>query len=104
MKNTVLLILIAMVIGCAPMDHIVYDNQSRQPTANVDIYKDGEMPTRHYKVICELFTPGHVHDEFVRQRQIVEEAKRLGGNGLIFYVDSSGNDSTFRGKVIVYEP
>ena len=62
------------------------------------------MPTRHYKTISELFMPGHIHDEFVRQGQIVEEAKRLGGNGVIFHVDSCGRDSTFRGKVIVYEP
>jgi hypothetical protein len=104
MKNTVLLVLIMLAAGCAPMDRIVYDTQTRQPTPNVDIYKDGELPTRHYKVICELLMPGNTDNELLRQRQITEEAKRLGGNGLIFYVSTSGHDSAFRGKVIVYDP
>lgn len=54
--------------------------------------------------------PGHREDELTRQQQLVEEAKRMGGNGLIFYAQPSGSvnafgvaEWVFKGKVIVYE-
>jgi hypothetical protein len=112
MKEPLALLLVAascILISCAPLDRVVYDQSKRQPTTAIDIYKDGSMPGRKFRVIAELSMPGHRDNELLRQKQIMEEAKRMGGNGLIFVVEPSGTGAFgasewyFRGKVIVYE-
>jgi hypothetical protein len=53
--------------------------------------------------------PGHRDNELLREGQIVEKAKRMGGEGLIFFVDPTGvnvlggSEWLFKGKVIVYQ-
>ena len=97
------------ITGRAPLDRAVYDNTKREPTANIDVYKDGQLPTRRFKVIGEITMPGHRDNELVRQQQITDEAKRMGGNGMIFVVVPAGvnalgvSEWVFKGKVIVYE-
>lgn len=93
------------------MDRVVYDNTKRQPTTRIDVYKDGRVPDRKYQEIAELLMPGHREDELMRQQQLVEQAKRIGGNGLIFFAQPAGGGNVFgiaewvfKGKVIVYEP
>lgn len=106
---SLLLVTIFSISGCAPMDSAVYDSTSRAPTTKIDIYKDGRMPDRQYKIIGEIAMPGHRDDELLRQRQIVEKAKQMGGEGLIFTVSASGQNALgvmewlFKGNVIVYE-
>jgi hypothetical protein len=106
---TVVLVFGFSIFGCAPMDSAVYDSTNRPPTTKVDIYKDGRTPERQYKIIGEVAMPGHRDDELLRQRQIVEKAKQMGGEGLIFTVSPSGQNALgvmewlFKGKVIVYE-
>jgi hypothetical protein len=99
--------------GCASIDREIYDTTKRPPTTSIDIYKDGKMPERKFKEIAELLVVGDRSDELPHQRKLVAEAKRMGGNGLIFFVQPAGStggltvfqgvDWVFRGKVIVYE-
>jgi len=108
-----LLGVLLVAVGCAPLDRAIYDSTKRQPTASIDVYKDGKVPDRKYKEIGELLMPGHREDELMRQQQLVEEAKRMGANGLIFVAEPAGMKGggtifqviewVFKGKVIVYE-
>ena len=107
------LVALFIIVGCASVDRAIYDSTKRQPTTSIDIYKEGKMPDRKYKEIGELLMPGHREDELMRQKQLVEEAKRMGGNGLIFVAEPAGMKGggtifqviewVFKGKVIVYE-
>lgn len=53
--------------------------------------------------------PGHRDNELLRQGQIVEKAKAMGGDGLVFTVQPAGvnalgvSEWLFKGKVIVYD-
>ncbi|MGZ5529831.1 MAG: hypothetical protein ACXWJB_14230 [Limisphaerales bacterium] len=95
------------------MDRVMYDNTHRTAKTTLDVYKDGKLPDKKYKEIGELLMPGHREDELMRQQQLMNEAKRLGGDGLIFMVQPAGMkgggtifqviEYVFKGKVIVYE-
>jgi len=101
---------VLLISGFTAIERIQYDDSKRPPTTSLDVYKDGKVPDRKYKEIAELMMPGHREDELLRQKQLIAEAKRMGGNGLIFSSAMTGGGNifgaagcVFKGKVIVYE-
>lgn len=107
--------LVALLIfaGCASTDEVVLDSTKRPPTATIDVYKDGKMPDRKFKEIAELSFLGPRDDELRAEKRFIGQAKKMGGNGIIFVVEQAGQKGgftvfqtaafVFKGKVIVYE-
>jgi len=99
--------------GCAATGEVILDDTKRVPTTSVDIYKGGKMPDRRFKEIAELSFLGPREDELRAQRRFLGQARKMGGNGLIFYAEDAGRRGgltvfqitkyVFKGKVIVYE-
>lgn len=99
--------------GCASTDKIVLDSTPRTPTASVEVFKDKQLPTRAYKTIAELSYLGPREDELKAQVRFMNDAKKMGGNGIIFYFDYAGVKGggtlfqttawVFHSKVFVYE-
>jgi len=105
-----LLVLTQVITGCTSVERVTYDDIKRSPTARIDVYKGGTTPDRKHKQIADLLLPGHREDAMLRQKQLMNEAKRLGGDGLIFSAEPTGGANifgaagwVFKGKVIVYE-
>jgi len=116
MKKILGLVALLVITGCASTDEVITDTTKRPPTTSVDIFKEGQVPDRHFKQIAELSFLGPREDELRAQKFFVERARKLGGNGIIFSVVLAGEKSSgtafgfntstawvFRGKVIVYE-
>lgn len=102
--------------GCVTADKIVLDDTKRPETASVDIFKNGRIPERTYKDIAELSFLGPRQEEFKAQRRFVDQAKKLGGNGIIMMIDDAGISGggsmygshvssawLFKARVIVYQ-
>ena len=112
--STLLGVLVVLFItGCATTDQVVLDSTKRTPTTSVDIYKDAKMPDRRFKEIAELSFLGPREDELRAQKRFTDQAKQMGGNGIIFRIEDTGQKAgfpayntpifVFKGKVIVYE-
>ena len=107
------LITFLVITGCATTDEVVLDSTKREPTTSVDVYKDGKMPESKFKEIAELSFLGPREDELRAQKRFIAQAKKMGGNGIIFLVELAGQKGgftvfqttsfVFKGKVIVYE-
>lgn len=90
--------------GCINMS--VPDKTQRPPTLTVDVFADGRMPARSFKEIAEMSVAGDREGEKGAQKKFIKQAKDLGGNGLIFTVESTKAQKEsfiFKGRVIVYE-
>jgi len=116
MKTIPILLLsfsICWLAGCATTDKVVLDGTTRAPTTNVDVYNNGQVPSRSYKLIAELSYLGPREDELKALTRFLHDAKQLGGSGLIMssqYAGVKGGGTifqstawVFKGKVIVYE-
>jgi TPR repeat protein len=114
-KIAMLLPFVALFLGggCATTNQIVLDSIKRAPTTSVDVFKNKELPNRSYKIIAELSYLGPREDELKAQTRFMNDAKKMGGNGIIFYeiyggVKGGGTifQSTawiFKAKVFVYD-
>lgn len=99
--------------GCASTDEIVIDSTKRTATASVDVYKEGKMPDRKHKEIAELSFLGPREAELRALKRFIDQAKKMGGNGVIFTISNGSLKGggtafqtvayVFKGTVIVYE-
>jgi hypothetical protein len=92
---------------------VVYDDTKLPKTTSVDVFKDGRVPEHKYREIAELSFLGPKDEELRALNRFISDAKKMGGNGIVFTAVSAGTrggitvfQSTkwvFDGKVIVYE-
>jgi len=91
-----------------------YDNTKRESTTTLDIFQDGNKPTKPYKEIAELTYVGFTDEEPDAKADIVKHAKKLGANGLIFvppirtgyqfnFGAKSGQGCNFKGIAVIYQ-
>ncbi|MDB6030192.1 MAG: hcpC 1 [Verrucomicrobiales bacterium] len=109
----IILAAVAVLTGCATTDKVVLDSSKRSPTTAVDVFKGKVGPTTGFKSIAELSFLGPREDELKATSYFIDEAKKLGGNGILFSVDYAGIKGggtlfqttawVFKAKVIVYE-
>jgi hypothetical protein len=107
------LVAILLITGCASTDEIITDSTKRPPSASVEVFKDGQMPGQKFKEIAELSYLGPREDELRAQKRFVAQAKKLGGNGVIFTISDGSLKGggtlfqtvayVFKGKVVIYE-
>jgi hypothetical protein len=87
MKNTKLMLPLALitltlfVAGCASDG--AANATKPQPTANVEMFRDGQKPTRPYKEIALLTDDGGIKEQGEIEAKFVKRAKTLGANALI---------------------
>jgi hypothetical protein len=113
MKKLIQIVALCALVGCATHDKLMLDNTKRNPTTNVEIFKDGEMPKKQYKIIAELSYLGPKEVEYNALKEFVKEAQQMGGNGIVFYTEEAGDKGggtifqqhtfMFKAKVLVYE-
>ena len=116
MKTIPVLLLCFSIIGiagCASTSNIILDSTKRTPTTSVEVFKDKQLPSRTYKVIAELSYLGPREDELKAQARFMNDAKKMGASGIIFYTDYAGVKGggtlfqttawVFKAKVFVYE-
>ena len=99
--------------GCASTGKVVLDETKRPRTASVDVFKDGRAPEQKFKEIAELSFLGPPDEELRALNRFISDAKKMGGNGILFFAVSAGPRGgvtifqttkwVFKGKVIVYE-
>jgi len=71
--------------GCVSRDAIVIDNSiHRNPAQSVDVYTEGRMPDRPYKVFATFSWLGPRQDELRATKWFISQAKGLGADGMIF--------------------
>jgi hypothetical protein len=112
-RFTFLALICVALEGCATTDKVVFDNTQRASTSDIDVFKDGQKPNQAYKTIAELSYLGPREDDLKALTRFIPEAKKLGGNGLIFRVEYAGIKGggtvfqttawVFKGKIVVYE-
>lgn len=112
-ENVFVLLAALLLSGCVTADQIVLDKTPRTPTTAVDVFKDGNAPDQKCKIIAELTFLGPREDELRAQKRFVNQAEKLGGNGILFNVVPAGEKGgglggistawLFKGKVIAYE-
>jgi hypothetical protein len=103
---------IALLTGCISTDQIILDNTSRQPTAQVEVFKGNQQPGRPYKVIAELSCHRSRQYELKAEASFIDKAKFLGGDAILFsgaqtgeHREDNGSYTTtwvFLSKVIVF--
>ena len=102
-----------LITGCASTDEVISDSTKRAPTTSVEVFKDGNMPNQKFKEIAELSYLGPREDELRAEKRFIGQAKKLGGNGIIFTISNGSLKGggtlfqtvayVFKAKVIVYE-
>jgi hypothetical protein len=120
MKNQAVCFLIVLFIGLfflpgckTPATQPPYTGSSS--TAQFDIFRDGEKPTRPYKEIDLLKDDGRPVEQEDIEAKMIKKAKKMGGSAIIFKDPiKSGEDNAwgsgslkvtylYKGIVIVYE-
>jgi hypothetical protein len=113
MKKLLQIVALCTLVGCATHDKLVFDNTKRNPTTNVEVFKDGEMPKKQYKIIAELSYLGPKEVEYNALKEFVKEARQMGGEAIVFYTEEAGDKGggtifqqhtfMFKAKVLVFK-
>jgi len=116
----ILACLLLAAAGCVTEDRVVTDPTPRAPTTAVDVYADGQTPTRSTKVIAELSMLGPREEELKARKRFLSQARAMGGQAILTDVVPAGQRGgmaigpsggiggtsaawVFRAKVLVYE-
>ena len=115
MKLTLLLSLVAaFFVGCASPDG-QHDSVKRKPATQIDTFRDGQKPTRAYKEIATLADDAREVEEPQIEAKMIQKAKRMGGNAIIFepksrsgaeftgFFSTLSNTYLYKARVVVYE-
>jgi len=104
---------VLLCTGCAETG--TYDSVKRTRTTNIDVFRDGQKPTKHYKEIALLSDDGGAGEQAAIEAKFVKKAKAMGGNAIIVYpMTKSGGEMPmfaigwkdtffYKAAVVVYE-
>ena len=105
------LLSIIVLVGCA--SDMAYDGVKREPKAQIDVFSEGNKPTKPYKEIASFTERGNPEDESKFNGDFARRAKKIGADGLILKPGEAGGASygpfgggtfyIFRGIAFVYE-
>ena len=110
-----ILLLTALLVGCAAPREVLYDTTPRQSTAAVEVFRDGNKPPKPYSEIGEIAFEDFGGEEPKVMQEIVARAQRLGANAVILQPRTetgyqfnpfgrSGNKFIWKGIAVVYKP
>jgi hypothetical protein len=83
-------LLLSLVSGCASHPLKGYDGVGRQPKSDIDVYEDGNVPNKRYKIIMEFSAKGDGGKEAKIHRSFIEQAKKYGGDAIILKPNQGG--------------
>lgn len=104
----------AFLFACATPQDVMFDSTKRDPTASVDVFREGNKPTKSYKEIGEVSYEDFGGEEAHAMRELILKAKRIGANGIIMLprqdtgynfnaFGRSGNKYLWKAVAVVYE-
>ncbi len=108
------LLLSLLLQGCAS----TFDPRAAEALARtIDVYRDGQKPSRHYHEIGLLKDDGRLDEQAAIELKMMKQAKSMGGHAIIFLpLVESGTDEAsdlftstakpsylYRGSVLRYE-
>ena len=104
--------ILTLLVGCASSD-AQFDSVKRKRADQVDVFRNGQKPTRTFREISLLTDDGGLGEEGKIEAKMIKKAKRLGANAIIFQpiVKSGGELKGFswvetylyKAAVVVYE-
>jgi len=104
-------LLFLFLVGCQPSAR--YDTTKRPATADIDIFREGQKPTRAYKEIGVVTDDGRAVEQPTIEAKMIKKANRMGGNAVILHVPvRSGTEMAgfsavdtflYKATVIVYQ-
>lgn len=113
MKQTFLTaIFVAVFVGCSTPE-VRYDSAKRQPTAEIDIFREGQKPSKACKEIGMLTDDGRAVEQPEIEAKFINKARRMGGNSIIMHAPTkSGGELSgfsvvdtflYKASVVIYE-
>jgi len=72
---------LAVLVGCSTVEPL--DGLKRQPRNSVEVFLDGNLPAKQYKVIATFSERDNLGREEQQHRNFVNKAKQLGADGVI---------------------
>lgn len=116
MKTPLLSSLCALLflVGCATPHAVQFDNTKRLPTSSIEVFREGNKPTKPYKEIAEISCNTWRGADAQAMKELVAKARQMGANAIITspsqgtgYVFNlfgrSGNKSVWKAVAVVYE-
>jgi hypothetical protein len=111
MKTVLALLLVGFLAGCSSVQP--YDGVKRAPKEQIDVFSDGQQPTKPFKVIASFSEEGGDGDQANKYAKFVKQAKQLGADGIILKPAQKGgfgwgpfgggSRSSFTASAIVYQ-
>ena len=105
-------ICLAALLGCSTPE-VRYDSTKRHPTAEIDVFRDGQKPTKAYKEIGMVTDDGRAVEQPDIESKFIKKAKRMGGNAIIMFAPTrSGGELSgfslvdtflYKASIIIYE-
>lgn len=83
LRNTVIVLLAAFLFGCNSPRVVMYDSTKRPPTPSVEVFSDGNLPTRPYQPIGEVFCEDFAGEGGHAIDHLTAKAREIGANGII---------------------
>jgi len=92
----------------------MFDETKRQPTASVEVFREGNKPTKAYKEIGEVSHEDYGGEDANAMKQLIAKAKQIGANAIIMLprqdtgyafvpFGRSGNKYIWKAVALVYE-
>ena len=89
-----LIVLASCLVACRTPKAARYDNVQRTPTTEVDVYRDGQKPTKAYLEIGEVSYEDFGGEDANAMTHLIVKAKEMGANGIML-VPSKGTGFEF---------
>ena len=113
-RDTIGLLLIVFLFGCASPQEAMFDNTKRQPTTSVDVFREGNKPQKQYKEIGEVSYEDFGGEDAHAMKELIAKAQKIGANGIIMQprqdtgynfklFGRSGNKYIWKAVAVVYE-
>ncbi len=72
---------LSLLVGCATQDGL--NSAPTAPAANIEMFRDGQKPTKPYKELGMLTDDGGLKEQPEIEAQFIKKAKQMGGNAII---------------------
>jgi hypothetical protein len=112
--DSIALLTAAFLVGCATPQAVQFDDTKRQPTSSVEVFREGNKPTKTYKEIGEVSHEDYGGEDANAMKHLINKAKQIGANAIILLprqdtgyafvpFGRSGNKYIWKAVAVVYE-
>ncbi len=113
-NNIVGLLLSGCLVGCATPQAVLFDETMRPPTASLEVFREGNKPTKAYKEIGEVSHEDYGGEDANAMKKLISKAKQIGANAIIMLprqdtgyafvpFGRSGNKYIWKAVAVVFE-